>query len=150
MIGNPIKQDWPTLRSKNVPTLLLRLALAASFLSAVADRFGLWGAPGTGEVAWGNFENFVSFTALLNPYVPSSAIPALAWIVTILEILLALGLIIGFRLRTVAAVSAVLLFTFAVAMSLTTGMEGPLSYSVWTAAAASLVLATITPGTAAQ
>ena len=32
----------------------LRVALAAGFLSAVADRFGLWGMPGTPGVAWGD------------------------------------------------------------------------------------------------
>lgn len=131
--------------SKNIPALLLRLALAASYLSAVADRFGVWGAPEMGEVTWGNFENFIAYTALLNPYVPSAAIPALAWIATILEVLLAIGLILGFRLRIVATVSAILLGIFAVSMSLTTGFEGPLTYSVWTAAGASLVLATNAP-----
>lgn len=135
---------------KNFSVLLLRLSLAASFLSAVADRFGLWGSPGSGEVAWGNFENFVAYTALLNPYVPSVAIPALAWIATILEVLVAIGLILGFRLRVVAAVSATLLSIFAMSMSLTTGFEGPLSYSVWTAASASLVLSTIAPNVPAN
>ena len=30
--------------------VLLRWALAVTFLSAVADRFGLWGPPGTAEL----------------------------------------------------------------------------------------------------
>ncbi|HBL44992.1 MAG TPA: DoxX family protein, partial [Planctomycetaceae bacterium] len=45
----------PSPRHNRLTRLALwfvRLALAASFLSAVADRFGLWGAVGTGEVAW--------------------------------------------------------------------------------------------------
>ena len=33
----------------------VRLALGLSFLSAVADRFGWWGAFGQLNVAWGNF-----------------------------------------------------------------------------------------------
>ncbi len=33
----------------------LRIALAAGFLSAAADRVGLWGAPGTPGVAWGEW-----------------------------------------------------------------------------------------------
>jgi thiosulfate dehydrogenase (quinone) large subunit len=33
-------------------TVFLRIALAISFLSAVADRFGLWGAYGQPNVAW--------------------------------------------------------------------------------------------------
>src|SRR5689334_17930898 len=43
---------------------LLRVALAFSFLSAVADRFGLWGQFGSG-VAWGDFERFTAYTAQL-------------------------------------------------------------------------------------
>jgi hypothetical protein len=34
---------------------LLRVALAFSFLSAVADRFGLWGQFGVDGVSWGDF-----------------------------------------------------------------------------------------------
>ncbi len=42
----------------------LRIALSLGFLSAVADRFGLWGK----EVsAWGNWENFIAYTQKLNP-----------------------------------------------------------------------------------
>ena len=37
-----------------------RLALAAGFLSAVADRFGLWGPPGAPNVAWGEWQPFVA------------------------------------------------------------------------------------------
>ena len=34
--------------------LFARFALGASFLSAVADRFGLWGPYGAKNVSWGN------------------------------------------------------------------------------------------------
>jgi hypothetical protein len=33
--------------------LFARFALGASFLSAVADRFGLWGPHGAKNVSWG-------------------------------------------------------------------------------------------------
>src|SRR5262249_30584031 len=36
-------------------SVFLRFALAFSFLNAVADRFGLWGAFGEPHVAWGTF-----------------------------------------------------------------------------------------------
>ena len=42
---------------------LLRVALAFSFLSAVADRFGLWGPFGVAGVGWGDFERFTAYTA---------------------------------------------------------------------------------------
>ncbi len=45
--------------------LFARLAVGAGFLSAVADRFGLWGKQGDKGVAWGNWENFVNYTSTL-------------------------------------------------------------------------------------
>jgi hypothetical protein len=42
--------------------LFARFALGASFLSAVADRFGLWGPYGAKNVSWGNFAHFVEYT----------------------------------------------------------------------------------------
>jgi hypothetical protein len=44
--------------------LFLRLALSFSFLSAVADRFGWWLAQIT---VWGNWENFVAYTQVIDP-----------------------------------------------------------------------------------
>ena len=47
--------------------LFLRFGIGAGFLSAVADRFGLWPA----EIsAWGNWESFISYTKMINPYIP--------------------------------------------------------------------------------
>jgi hypothetical protein len=62
--------------------VLARAALAAGFLSAVADRFGLWGARGTGDVGWGDASVFgAASAALLLALVPDrafalSAVPA--------------------------------------------------------------------------
>lgn len=120
----------------------VRFALAASFLSAVADRFGLWGAAGTGEVAWGEFKSFLEYTSLLLWFLPEPLVVFSGWTATILEIVLAVGLISGIQLRAVALGSCLLLLTFALCMTFGTGPEGPLSFSVWTASAASLLLAT--------
>ncbi|MCR9231844.1 MAG: DoxX family protein [bacterium] len=120
----------------------VRFALAASFLSAVADRFGLWGAAGTGEVAWGEFQSFLGYTSLLLWFLPEPLVVFSGWTATILEIVLAVGLITGIQLRAVALGSCLLLLTFALCMTFGTGPEGPLSFSVWTASAASLLLAT--------
>jgi len=54
----------------------LRLALAAGFLSAVADRFGMWGPPGAPNVAWGTWQPFVEYVAKLNWFAPKHAIPS--------------------------------------------------------------------------
>ena len=122
--------------------LFARIALAASFLSAVADRFGLWGSAGTGEVAWGSFPAFVEYTGMLLWFLPKSLVVVSAWAATILELLLAIALLVGFRLRLVALASCLLLLSFALTMTFGTGPEGPLSYSVWTAAAAAFLVAT--------
>lgn len=46
--------------------LALRLALAAGFLSAMADRLGFWGRPGAAGVAWGDWARFITYTSRLN------------------------------------------------------------------------------------
>jgi hypothetical protein len=42
-------------------TMLLRIGLGVGFLSAVADRLGLWGAFGQPNVEWGNFSRFLEY-----------------------------------------------------------------------------------------
>jgi len=121
--------------------LFLRGALAASYLSACADRFGFWGTPGEQGVAWGNWQNFVDYVAVLNWFLPASFHSALAWIATIAEILIAGGLLLGWKLREFATASGILLFLFALTMTLANGFKPPLDYSVWTASAASFLLA---------
>ena len=55
-----------TLRSAETWTeiarLFARLALGASFLSAVADRFGLLGPYGAKNVSSGNFAHFLDWS----------------------------------------------------------------------------------------
>src|SRR5690606_34893210 len=120
--------------------LFLRLALALSFLSAVADRFGLWAK----EISvWGNWDNFLSYTQLINPWFPESMIPIIGAFATILEILLALFLIIGFKTEFSAKLSAFLLLLFALSMAFSTGIKGAFDYSVFTASAAAFALSSI-------
>lgn len=123
--------------------LALRIALAAGFLSAVADRFGLWGKPGSPGVSWGNWANFLSYTAKLNWFLPHSLIQPVGVLATVLETVLAIGLIMGFWLRTFALASFCLLLLFALSMTFALGIKAPLDYSVYTAAAASALLATV-------
>lgn len=123
--------------------IFLRLALSAAFLSAVADRFGLWGPPGAPGVAWGTWSTFVEYTAVLLGPVPGAIVPALAWTATIAEVVIALGLLAGLRLRGFALASGLLLTLFALAMATATGIKAPLDYSVFTAAAGSFLLATL-------
>jgi hypothetical protein len=48
-------------RARDYFTVFLRIALGISFFCAVADRFGLWGAYGQPNVAWGDLSRFVSY-----------------------------------------------------------------------------------------
>jgi len=122
--------------------LYVRLALGITFLAAVTDRFGLWGPPGTSNVAWGNFDNFLAYTAQLNPSLPTAWIPTLGWIVTLAEVACGLALIVGFQTRRVAVVSGLLLLAFALGMIRGAGIKAPLNFSVFSASAGALLLAT--------
>ena len=121
----------------------LRLALAAGFLSAVADRFGLWGPPGASNVAWGDWQRFVEYVAILNWFAPKPIIPTLAWAATLGEFLVALGLLIGWQLRWVALAGGLLLLSFAVTMTMALGIKAPLDFSVFGIAAGAFLLAAI-------
>ncbi|MFB6720868.1 cupin domain-containing protein [Kribbella sp. NPDC056345] len=125
----------------SVATVFARLALAAGFLSAVADRFGLWGPPGTGSVGWGNFSAYVAYAHTLSPYVPNALHDAAAWVATAAESVLGLTLLMGILVRWSAWAATGLLIGFAVSMGLFLGWEAPLSASVFAAASAALLLA---------
>lgn len=121
-------------------TVLARFAIGISFLSACADRFGLWGEAGADGVFWGNFSSFLEYTAYLNPYLPTAWVPALGWLVTIAEIILGIMLIVGLKTRISAFISGLLLLTFALAMAIVLGIKSPFDYSVFSAAAACFLL----------
>ena len=125
-----------------VSSVFLRLALGISFLSAVADRFGLWGVYGQPNVAWGNYARFVAYTAKLNWFLPAATIPALAIIATAAETLLGFLLVCGWKTRTTALLSGLLLTTFALTMTMVLGVKAPLDLSVFSAAGGALLLAT--------
>ena len=130
-------------KSSGVAQLFLRIALSLSFLSAVADRLGLWGQPGAPGVAWGNWENFMNYSNTLNSFLPASIAYMAAVIATAGEILLGILLLVGYKLRVNALLSGILLCLFALGMSLGFGPKSPLDYSVWTAAGGAFLLSTI-------
>ena len=117
--------------------IFLRLALSISFLSAVADRFGLWSKEFS---AWGNWENFVAYTKLLNPLIPKSLINLVAIIATAAEIIFPIFLLLGYKTEFFAKLSGCLLLLFALSMSFSTGIKGAFDYSVFTSAAAAFSL----------
>ena len=133
-----VASRWTGLAT--VSTVLLRLALGISFLSAVADRFGLWGVYGQPDVAWGNYARFVEYTAKLNWFLPAATIPALAMTSTAAETLFGLLLILGWKTRLVALLSGALLAIFALTMTAALGVKAPLNFSVFSAAGGALLL----------
>ena len=128
------------LNQTQIVVLFLRFSLGVAFLSAVADRFGLWGAPGSSSASWGDFASFTAYTGEINPFVPKALIPALAWLATVLEIVLGLFLLVGFKTRETGFASGVLLLLFALAMTVSIGIKAPLNYSVFSAGAAAFAL----------
>jgi uncharacterized membrane protein YphA (DoxX/SURF4 family) len=122
-------------------TLLLRVGIGVGFLSAVADRFGLWGAFGQPNVEWGNFARFLEYTHTLNWYMPGVMTLPLGVVATGAEILFGVLLLVGWHTRAAAMLSALLLLLFAVAMTLALGIKAPLNYAVFTGVGAALLLA---------
>ena len=117
--------------------LFLRFGIGFGFLSAIADRFGLWPA----EIsAWGNWDSFLSYTKLINPFIPQMLIPTMGVIATAAELIFGICLIVGFRTELMAKLSGYLLLIFALAITFSSGVKGALDYSVFAASAAAFAL----------
>ena len=114
-----------------IARLSARFALGASFLSAVADRFGLWGAYGAKNVCWGNFAHFVEYTGTVTSLFLSSLTVSFAWAATVAETLFGILLIAGFKIRIASVLSGLLLLSFAIGMVIGLGIKTPLDYSVF-------------------
>ena len=126
--------------TKNFIKIFLRVAISIGFLSAVADRFGMWNSKVS---AWGNWDNFLIYTKLINPWFPSSMIPTIGIIATSAEILFAICLLIGFKTELFAKLSGLLLLIFALSMTFSIGIKQVLDYSVFTASAGAFALSTM-------
>ena len=123
--------------NKKTIKLFLRFAISASFLSAVADRFGIW----TKEVsAWGNWADFLEYTKLINPWLPNFIISPIGILATTAEIVFALCLIVGFKTELFAKLSGCLLLVFALSMTFSTGIKGVLDFSVLSVSAGAFAL----------
>jgi len=142
-----MRTDSALIRTvRRLTPILLRLALGAAFLSAVGDRFGLWGPLGTPDVAWGNFQRFMQYTAQLNPWAPAALVPALAWTASAAELALGVALVAGLFTREAALASGLLLLLFALGMTVGTGVKSALDASVLSAAAGAFGLTLLGPG----
>lgn len=131
------------IEMRDTAAVLLRLALAAAFLSAVADRFGLWGPPDADGVAWGNFASFLAYTSAVTPFFPETWVATTAWVTTGAELVVSVLLIVGLWTSAAAMASGVLLLLFAIGMTAGTGIKPVLDASVLSASAGAFVLSTL-------
>ena len=98
-------------------------------------------AAGAPNVAWGAWQPFIDYVAKLNWFAPPASIPILAWTSTVAEVILAVGLLVGWQLRWFALAAGLLLLSFAITMTLALGVKAPLDFSVFAAAGGAFLLA---------
>lgn len=96
--------------------------LGLMFGVAVADRFGLMGAPGSEGVAWGDWHSFTVYTGQLMPWAPEWLVPLAAAGATAAEIGLFVWLISGVARKWAGMAAAALLTVFLVSMTFTVGV----------------------------
>jgi uncharacterized membrane protein YphA (DoxX/SURF4 family) len=124
-----------------VVRIALRLALAAGFLSAVADRFGWWRPFGQGS--WGSMARFADYTHQLVPFASGWFLTVIVWAATVSEATLGVLLLSGRQPKLVGAATCLVLIMFGTAMAVSLGLESPLSYSVYSAASAAAAYAVL-------
>lgn len=122
------------MKSSDLYTLFLRLALSSGFLSAVASRLSLWGKHSSG------WSNFLDYAGQVNSFLPKSFIPAIAVASTIAETVLGVLLLIGFKTHYAATGAGLLALLFALAMTYSYGIKEPLDYSVFAFSAGAFLL----------
>lgn len=127
-------------KADGFPQLVLRFALGLGFLLPVLDRLGILGAPGSPDVAWGNWENFAGYTNSLMPFLSKSMASVMGLIATVAEVVFGIFLIVGFKTRQVALGSALLTATFAILMITSSGLYAPFKYPVFVFTGGGLVL----------
>jgi len=128
---------------KNTIQLYLRLALGIGFILPVMDRLGMLGLPGSPNVGWGSWSNFVDYTHSLMPYLNRSLAEVFGAIASVAEVVFGILLIIGYKTKYAAIGSGLLTLTFAVSMMFFAGYRAPFNYSVFTCSAASFLLSAI-------
>jgi uncharacterized membrane protein YphA (DoxX/SURF4 family) len=124
--------------------LVIRIFFAYEFGSAVADRLGWLGPPGSG-VSWGDFAHFVAYTHTVNAFLPASFAFPLAVLATIAEGTFTITLLLGIRTRLACLGAAVLLFLFASAMTASGLAPGQFYYAVFLLAAGAWYMSAIDP-----
>jgi len=116
--------------------IFIRVFLGLMYLWVVAERLGILGPVGNLGVVWGNFDNFLEYTATLNPWFPRVVSDILGYFVTFLEVVLGVLLVSGIRLKEAALASLALLLVFLLSMIFSIGFKESFDYIVFTVVAA--------------
>jgi putative oxidoreductase len=124
--------------------LIIRIFFAYEFGSAVADRLGWFGPPGSG-VSWGDFAHFVAYTHRVNAFLPLSFAFPLAVLATIAESTFTVTLLFGICTRLAGLGAAILLLLFGSAMTASGLAQGQFDYAVFLLAAGAWYLSAIDP-----
>lgn len=130
-------------RTLDFAQLYLRLALGITYLVPGLDRLGAWGPPGGKQVSWGDWSHFTAYAHQVMFFLPYGLAEVLAITATVFEIIFGVLLLAGWCTKWVAVGSGLLLLFFALSMAVAFGITSPLNYSVFTASAASFLLAAI-------
>lgn len=126
-----------------VAQTLLRFALGAGFILPVLDRTGFLGAPGSANISWGNWVNFVAYANNLMPYLSTEIASFFGLVATIGEALFGILLIVGYKIKHAAYGSFMLTLIFALSMLFFVGYRSPFDYSVFVVSFSSLLLASL-------
>jgi len=113
------------------------------FLVTVSDRLGFLGPFGTKNIEWGQWDNFINYTGTLMPFLDKPAVNVMGGIATLLEAVIGILLILGFKTRLAAIASCTLTIIFALAMTLFLGIKAPINFGVFPICTASLLLTTV-------
>jgi hypothetical protein len=106
--------SWP--QASVVLGWVASVALGLDFLGAVADRFGVFGGPGSPGVWWGSWPAFVANVTAMLHGVGGWVSQVLAIGATAAELVLGLALLGGWQRRWVGKAAAALLFAYLLLM----------------------------------
>ena len=120
----------PTTRATWLLGWATAILLAADFAGAVADRFGLFGGPGSPGVSWGTWPEFVAYTGSLLPGSTGRLVTPAAICATAVEILLAALLVSGWQRRWVGKLTAGLFVVYLVSMAFSPARDDVLRFAM--------------------
>jgi len=121
--------------------LFLRIALAVTILAFVADKLGYLGQAGTSGIIWGDWDTYTKQVQAALPFIPQGISEKLAIVATLLEIILALMLLFGLKVRWAAIGTGIYTLLVTIIVGFGISVIATLNYSLLVISAASFLLA---------